>query len=66
MPRLLIPDNLKAAVTKPCRYEPIINRAYADLAAHYDCAVLPARPSKPRDKAKVENSVQVVQGLAQK
>lgn len=61
VPRLLIPDNLKAAVTKPCRYEPIINRAYSDLAAHYDCAVLPARPYKPRDKAKVENGVQVVQ-----
>jgi len=61
VPRLLIPDNLKAAVTKSCRYEPIINRAYSDLAAHYGCAVLPARPYKPRDKAKVENGVQVVQ-----
>src|SRR5947209_2699980 len=61
VPRLLVPDNLKAAVTKACRYEPIINRAYADLAAHYGCAVLPARPYKPRDKAKVEAGVQLVQ-----
>ncbi len=60
-PRLLIPDNLKAAVTQACRYEPLINRTYDDLAAHYGCAILPARPYKPRDKAKVENGVQVVQ-----
>ena len=61
VPRLLIPDNLKAAVTKACRYEPTLTRTYADLAAHYGCAVLPARPSKPKDKAKVEVAVQVVE-----
>lgn len=61
VPRLLVPDNLKAAVTKACRYEPVINRAYSDLAAHYGCAVLPARPHKPRDKAKAEAGVQLVQ-----
>ncbi|MDQ3253595.1 MAG: IS21 family transposase [Acidobacteriota bacterium] len=61
VPRLLIPDNLKAAVTKACRYEPTINQTYADLAAHYGCAVLPTRPYKPKDKAKVEVGVQVVE-----
>lgn len=61
VPHLLIPDNLKSAVTKACRYEPTLNRTYAELAAHYNCAVLPARPYKPRDKAKVETAVQVVQ-----
>jgi transposase len=61
VPRLLIPDNLKAAVTKACRYEPTLTATYSDLAAHYGCAVLPARPYKPRDKAKVETGVQVVE-----
>ncbi len=61
VPRLLIPDNLKAAVTKACRYEPTLNQTYSDLAAHYGCAVLPARPYKPQDKAKVETGVQVVE-----
>lgn len=60
-PRLLIPDNLKAAVTKACRYEPLTNATFSDLAAHYGCAVLPARPYRPRDKAKVEAGVQVVE-----
>ncbi len=61
VPRLLIPDNLKAAVTKACRYEPTLTATYADFAAHYGCAVLPARPYKPKDKAKVEVGVQVVE-----
>lgn len=60
-PRLLIPDNTKAAVVKPSRYEPEINRTYAEMAAHYDMAVLPARPRKPRDKAKVEAAVLIVE-----
>ena len=46
-------DNLKAAVTRADRHEPGINRTYADCAAHYGTVVLPARPRKPRDKAKV-------------
>jgi len=54
-------DNLKAGVTATCRYEPGINRTYQDMAAHYGTAVLPARVRKPRDKAKVEVAVQVVQ-----
>ena len=51
---LLVPDNAKVAVIKACLYEPQVNRTYAEMAAHYDTAVLPARPRKPRDKAKVE------------
>ena len=60
-PGQLVSDNLKAGVTKACFYEPKINRTYADLAAHYDTAILPARPYRPRDKAKVEVGVQLVQ-----
>ncbi len=59
--RLIIPDNLKSGVTKPCYYEPELNRTYGDLAAHYGVGILPARPYRPRDKAKVEVGVQVVQ-----
>ena len=59
MPRQVVPDNLKVAVVKACLYDPEINRTYADLAAHYDTAIVPARPRKPRDKAKVEVGVQV-------
>ena len=61
LPRLVVPDNSKAGVTKACRYEPDLNPTYSEMAAHYGVAVLPARPYKPRDKAKAENAVQVVQ-----
>jgi transposase len=61
LPRLVVPDNTKTGVRKPCRYEPDLNPTYSELAAHYSVAVLPARPRKPRDKAKVESAVQVVQ-----
>ena len=54
MPHLLVPDNTKVAVIKACLYEPQVNRTYAEMAAHYDTAILPARPRRPRDKAKVE------------
>src|SRR5262249_10237866 len=54
VPKLLVPDNTKVAIIKACLYEPQVNRTYADLAAHYDTAILPARPRRPRDKAKVE------------
>ena len=57
VPAQVVPDNLKAGVIKACFYEPAINRTYADLAAHYDTAVVPARPRKPKDKAKVEAAV---------
>jgi len=61
VPKAVVCDNLKAGVTKPSRYEPGINRTYADLATHYGFAVLPARIRKPRDKAKAEVAVQIVQ-----
>lgn len=54
---MLVPDNLKAAVIKACRYDPVINEAYYAMAKHYDTAVMPARAAKPRDKAKVEAGV---------
>ena len=40
----MVPDNLKSAVTKPCRYEPELNATYADMARHYGVAIIPARP----------------------
>lgn len=60
-PKLLVPDNLKSGVSKCCRYDPEVNPSYQQLAAHYQVAVLPARPYKPKDKAKVEVGVQVVE-----
>jgi transposase len=60
-PAIWVPDQLKSAVVVACRYEPGIQRTYADFARHYGSAVVPARPYKPRDKAKVEVAVQVVQ-----
>lgn len=58
---LQIPDNLLAGVTDPNRYTPVINATYAEMAAHYQTAVLPARPRKPKDKAKAEVAVQIVE-----
>ena len=60
-PRLLVPDNPKVAVIKACFYDPQVNRTYGEMAAHYDTAVLPARPRRPRDKAKVEAAVRIVE-----
>ena len=60
-PHLLVPDNLKSGVSKACFYEPELNPTYADLAEHYNCAVLPARPYRARDKAKVETGVLISQ-----
>ncbi len=54
---LVVPDNLKSGVTKPDYYEPDVNPTYAEMAAHYGVAVLPARVKRPRDKAKVESGV---------
>ena len=59
--QLWVPDQLKSGITQPCRYEPGVNRSYQDLAAHYGAVVVPARPGKPRDKAKVESMVLVAQ-----
>ena len=61
VPRLLVPDNLKSGVQKASFYDPDINRSYGKMAAHYDVGVLPARPRRPRDKAKVETGVRVAQ-----
>ena len=58
---MLIPDNLKSGVNKACRYEPELNPSYHQLAAHYAVAVVPARPYKPKDKAKAEVGVQIVE-----
>jgi transposase len=61
VPRQIVSDNLRAGITRACFYEPAVNRTYADMASHYGTAVIPARPYKPRDKAKVEVGVQIVQ-----
>lgn len=61
VPELLVPDNLKSAVSTAHRYEPEKNPTYQDLAEHYQVAVLPARVRKPKDKSKVESTVQVVE-----
>lgn len=60
VPAALVPDNLKSAVTKAHRYEPDLNPEYVDFARHYELAILPARPYKPRDKALVEGAVKIV------
>ncbi len=61
VPGAIVPDQLKSGVTKSCRYEPKIQRTYREMAEHYGTAIIPARPGKPRDKAKVEVAVQVAQ-----
>jgi len=61
VPQCIVPDNLKSGVTDPCRYEPGINPSYQEFAEHYGVAIVPARPYKPRDKAKVEKAVQEVE-----
>ena len=61
VPNVLVPDNLKAAVTTAHRYEPDLNPTYQDMAHHYGVAVVPTRVRKPRDKAKVEVAVQIVE-----
>lgn len=60
-PEILVPDNLKSGVNRACRYEPDLNRTYEEMAAHYGVAVIPARRMKPRDKAKVEAGVLLVE-----
>jgi transposase len=59
--RQIVCDNLRAGVTAACRYEPGINRTYQEMATHYGTAIVPTRVRKPRDKAKVEVAVQVVE-----
>ena len=57
--QVIVPDNPRSLIANPDRYEPGIGRSYAEFAAHYGCAVIPARPRKPQDKSKVEVGVQV-------
>ena len=61
VPRLIVPDNLKSGVNRASFYDPEINRSYGMMASHYGVGILPARPRKPRDKAKVENGVRFAQ-----
>lgn len=61
VPEIVVPDQLRSAVSKPCRYEPTINASYQHMASHYKTAIIPARPLKPKDKAKAENAVLIVQ-----
>ena len=61
VPRLVVPDNLKSGVHKASFYDPEINRSYAMMAAHYEVGILPTRPRKPKDKAKVEAGVRFAQ-----
>ena len=58
---MLVPDNLKSGVSKACRYDPELNPSYQQLASHYSIAVMPARPYKPKDKAKAEAGVLLVE-----
>ena len=58
---VLVPDNLKAAVTTACRYEPTLNKTAVEFANHYGTVIIPARPYKPKDKAKAENAVLIVE-----
>jgi transposase len=60
-PKLLVIDNLRSGVTRSCRYEPELNRTFEEFGKHHQLAILPARVAKPRDKAKVEEAVQVVE-----
>jgi transposase len=61
VPEIVVPDQPRTSVTKPCRYDPEVNPAYDELARHYETCVIPARPRKPRDKAKVEAGVLIAQ-----
>ena len=61
VPQLTVSDCLRSAVKVPCRYEPEVNRTYLEMGQHYGTVLLPARPGKPRDKAKVEVAVQVAE-----
>ena len=61
VPELIVPDQLRSAVKGPDRYEPDINATYLEMAQHYGVSVIPARPRKPKDNAKVEGAVLIVQ-----
>jgi transposase len=61
VPEVLVPDQLRSAVSGPHRYDPDVNPTYLEMAQHYGVAIIPARPRKPKDKAKVEVGVQIAQ-----
>jgi transposase len=61
VPQLVVPDNLRSAVSQACRYDPDLNPTYQEMAVHYGTAIMPARAGRPRDKAKVESGVQGVE-----
>lgn len=61
VPSIIVPDNLKSGVAKPCKYEPDINPSYHEMARHYGTVVIPARVGKPKDKAKVESAVLIAE-----
>lgn len=61
VPGAIVPDNLKSAVEKACRYEPLLCRAYEEWAKHHGTAIIPTRVQKPKDKGKVEKAVQDVE-----
>jgi transposase len=60
VPAAIVPDNLKSAVIKSSKYEPVLNETFADFADHYGTTILPARAHRPKDKALVENAVRIV------
>ncbi|MGH9390880.1 MAG: IS21 family transposase, partial [Vicinamibacteria bacterium] len=60
-PRVFVPDQCRTAVKQTCRYDPVTNPTYRDLAAHYGACIVPARPRRPRDKAKVEAGVLIAE-----
>jgi transposase len=61
LPEMVVPDNLRSGVSKACRYDPELNPSYQQLDEHYQVAILPARPYKPKDKSKAEVGVQIVE-----
>lgn len=61
VPELIIPDNLKSAVTKACRYESDLNPTYQKLTTNYETVIVPAKSYKPKDKAKAEVAVKIVE-----
>jgi transposase len=64
VPEMVVPDNPRALISHPDRYEPGLNRAALECARHYGTVMLPARPRKPQDKAKAEVAVSVSEGIA--
>lgn len=61
VPDIIVPDNLRSGTSRACKYDPDLNPSYQQLAAHYNVAIIPARPLKPKDKAKAENGVLIVE-----